>query len=73
MKIRSETGGQYSVTAEGVNSIRGAAVSLPPAWRILRKPLPYPADDADVFGTGSGDNGGCGTNGPALEKTIVPK
>lgn len=68
MKIRSEPDKQNLVQPEGVNLISGSTSKRSPTWRISRKPLSGAALDAHVFGTGSGDNGGCGSNGPALEK-----
>jgi hypothetical protein len=70
MKIRSEPDKQNLVQPESVNSISGSTSKRSPTWRISRKPLSGAALDADVFGTGSGDNGGCGSNGPALSESF---
>ena len=71
MKVRSDTSQLCLAKEEGVESIPGGIASQSPAWHISRKPLAYETQDADLFGVGSGDNGGCGTNGPALEKSIA--
>ena len=73
MKIRSDTSQLCSAKPEVVDLIPSGVVSQSPAWHISRKPLAFEVQDADVFGVGSGggDNGGCGTNGPALEKSIA--